>query len=280
MASLRDLLEKQKAERAAIAAKGNTNGQVVVGQIVQPQTVQKTIPKEDEQKTQNVASGNASDATAPIAASTPGAITAGNAGTVVEQGLMPEGLSAIQQLKWKKQHGQINKPISGNAGTKPQQSINAASVENNVSREPGPQAVQAQPASNAVAVAQEKINAPAPVASLSQTTDAQKTNDGSIDTTALRTNLDYLANNIENKELVGQVVRTIAVQLKNSPELGPYMSHADMNLIVRGARAAFATQARKKSAAKDEKEKKKGQSDDVMAMFKAAGLDGLQLKLK
>jgi len=55
--------------------------------------------------------------------------------------------------------------------------------------------------------------------SASQTADAQKTNDGLANISELKHNLAYLANNIDSKELVGQVVRTIATQLQKTPEL-------------------------------------------------------------
>lgn len=83
-----------------------------------------------------------------------------------------------------------------------------------------------------------------------------KTNDGTVDVESLRRNLEYLALNIEQKELVGNVVRTIAMQLRSQPELIPYMKEADVDLVVRGLRRSYNVAVR----AKTEKAEKKGKS--------------------
>lgn len=83
-----------------------------------------------------------------------------------------------------------------------------------------------------------------------------KTNDGTVDVESLRKNLEYLALNIEQKELVGNVVRTIAMQLRSQPELIPYMKEADVDLVVRGLRRSYNVAVRVKT----EKAEKKGKS--------------------
>lgn len=105
--------------------------------------------------------------------------------------------------------------------------------------------------------------------------DAEKKNDGTADVESLRRNLDYLANNIEQKELVGQVVRTIATQLKNAPELVPFMRDQDVDLVVKGLRRAFNVAARKKTETKEKKTKATGMEVDLMQSFKDAGFGGL-----
>jgi hypothetical protein len=98
------------------------------------------------------------------------------------------------------------------------------------------------------------------------------TSGGTADIETLRRNLAYLANNIDQVELVGQVVRTIAVQLKNSPELTPYMKNEDVDLVVRGLRRAYNIAARKRVENKEKKSKKDELTDELSQAFAAAGL--------
>lgn len=93
-----------------------------------------------------------------------------------------------------------------------------------------------------------------------------------IDVEALRKNLNYLAANIEQKELIGQVVRTIAVQLRSNPRICTFMQNTDYDLIVRGLRRAFNVRAYAKQQKKDEKVKKSARTSEVEQMFKDAGI--------
>lgn len=169
-----------------------------------------------------------------------------NEKSVREVPVPPPGLKGIQLLLWKKNHGNGQQ-----AEQSPQ--INKVETKNNTLVERGtdtkPQEV-----------------------SPSQIADNNKTNAGVADLGSLKQNLIYLANNIEQKELVGQVVRTIAVQLVNSPELTPHMTNADVNLVVRGLRSAYSIAARKKQDTKDARVKKSADTSELSAMFKEAGL--------
>lgn len=115
--------------------------------------------------------------------------------------------------------------------------------------------------------------------SASQTADAQKTNDGTANIEELKRNLAYLANNIENKDLVADVIRTIAVQIKNYPELFPHMTRGDVNLMVRGLRMAYQTAAMKKQEKKSSVKKNDAAVMEISQMMKDAGIDFSGLKL-
>lgn len=115
--------------------------------------------------------------------------------------------------------------------------------------------------------------------SASQTADAQKTNDGTVNIEELKRNLAYLANNIENKDLVADVVRTIAVQIKNYPELFPHMTRGDVNLMVRGLRMAYQIAAMKKQEKKSSVKKNDAAVMEISQMMKDAGIDFSGLKL-
>lgn len=87
-----------------------------------------------------------------------------------------------------------------------------------------------------------------------------------------KSNLEYLASNIEDRDAIKPVVQTIAVQLARNPQFQTSMVKADFNLIVRGIRRAYAQAVR----AKQEKRSKKSKDDDEMkaleAEFAAAGI--------
>jgi len=74
----------------------------------------------------------------------------------------------------------------------------------------------------------------------------------------LRTALTYLAEHIEHKELVGQVVRRIAQMLIVNPQFSTQMpmERKDFNLLVRGLRRSYNVAARKKTEKGEEKAKK------------------------
>lgn len=94
----------------------------------------------------------------------------------------------------------------------------------------------------------------------------------SADIAQLRANLDYLAANIDQRELVGQVVRTIAVQLKSNPVLGEGMVDADFDLLIRGLRKSYMVAARNKSEKRVAKAAKSADADEIGDMMKDLGI--------
>lgn len=135
----------------------------------------------------------------------------------------------------------------------PRQAI--AEIPNEIQR---PNIIQEQPTQVLVSAIPEETAFPAISQNTTTPTDRHdaKINDGTVDVESLRKNLEYLALNIEQKELVGNVVRTIAMQLRSQPELIPYMKEADVDLVVRGLRRSYNVAVR----AKTEKAEKKGKS--------------------
>lgn len=93
------------------------------------------------------------------------------------------------------------------------------------------------------------------------------------DLAKLRENLKFLAENIEQKDLVGQVVRTIAVQLKSNPAIAEGMIDSDFDLVVRGLRKAYMIAARNKTEKRVKTAAKNSELDEINNMFKAAGVN-------
>lgn len=174
-----------------------------------------------------------------------------NSSELSKEEIMPTGLSIMAQMKWKKEH--------------------AAQQSNTNS--------QSNPPANNVELMDEKKNvqdiSPTKGSELSasQAADQAKTNDGVANIEELKRNLAYLANHIENKDLVGGVIRTIGQQLKNSPELTPMMTNADVNLVVRGFRMAYQIAAMKKQEKVDNRKAKSKDDDALGAFLRDAGLD-------
>jgi hypothetical protein len=146
------------------------------------------------------------------------------------------------------------------------QNVNSATSSAN-SQNSSQQTTQISPAERPA------VSEPVQTLSASQSADALKQNDGSANIEELKSNLKYLAENIENRELVAQVVRTIALQLKNNRELTPHMANSDVNLMVRGLKAAYATAAFKKQEKSEKRTKTQKGADELSAMFKDAGID-------
>lgn len=118
-----------------------------------------------------------------------------------------------------------------------------------------------------------KINATtAAKPTIEEATAASASTGPSVDMEQLRRNLDYLAANIEQKELVGGVVRTIAMQLRNMPELGKFLQDDDFNLIVRGLRRAFNVAARAKTEKRAVRAEANQDVDDLSRMMKDMGI--------
>lgn len=89
----------------------------------------------------------------------------------------------------------------------------------------------------------------------------------------LRENLEYLANNIEHRAQVKQVVQTIMAQIIRNPQFKSGMNNGDFDLIVRGARASYEFAARRKTEGKTAKTAKSGQAAELMQMLKDSGID-------
>lgn len=94
-----------------------------------------------------------------------------------------------------------------------------------------------------------------------------------IDTEKLKANFEYLASNIEHREIIGQVVRTIMIQLIAQPELSKNLVNADFNLLMRGFRSAYVSAARRKTEIKEKKKAKTSEIDDLAAMFGQMGVE-------
>ena len=88
----------------------------------------------------------------------------------------------------------------------------------------------------------------------------------------LKQNLDFLANNIEQKDLVGQVVRTIGQQLAANPQFDTLLKKADFNLIVRGFRRAYNVAARKKVEGGEKRNSKDKDKEALEAMLRESGI--------
>lgn len=87
----------------------------------------------------------------------------------------------------------------------------------------------------------------------------------------LRRNLEYLAQNIDQREIVGQVVRTIAVQLAENPQFSTSMVNADFDLLVRGLRASHKVAAYKKTEKTTTRAKAKVDVDEFSNFMKDSG---------
>jgi len=83
----------------------------------------------------------------------------------------------------------------------------------------------------------------------------------------LKKNIAFLSANIEQKELVGQVVRTILVQLRRNPQFSTHMVDTDFDVITRGFRRSAVIAARKKTEKREAtaaKKKDKSEFSDFM----------------
>lgn len=244
MPSLREILDAQKQ------AKEKSNAAPILRSETVETTARPTLQKNETLPAEGSKTNGA------ILPASSGTETPGN--SVVEQG-PPAGLSPFQLLQWKKKNANkttnavhtetIREPVQSDAKTGLDEQRSGGVVSENGIPD------------NSVAST-----------SASQTADAQKTNDGQIDVEALRADLTYLANNIEQKEIVGQIVRKIAQQLRQSPELTPYMKDADVDLLVRGLRSSYAVAAIKRTEKKETGKVKSAMDNELAGAFAAAGL--------
>ncbi len=72
-----------------------------------------------------------------------------------------------------------------------------------------------------------------------------------IDVQVFKDALEVLANNIDNKEIVGQATASILQLIQDNENVKAMLQPADINLMVRGLRESYGTAIVKKSAKKE-----------------------------
>ena len=178
----------------------------------------------------------------------PAAITVVEPGPVIPT--MPAGLSMMQQMKWKKENAPKDAP--------------AIAVNSNTENSVG----QNQPVQQ---TENKTVSEPIKELSASQTADALKQNDGTANIAELKSNLEYLAANIENGPLVKDIVRTIATQVAQHPEIAKHMTRGEVNLMVRGLRSSYQVAAMNKQEKVDKKKKTDKGVDEIAQFMKDSG---------
>jgi hypothetical protein len=191
---------------------------------------------------------------------------------IVEEITPPPGLSGLRLAMWKReQEKKREKQIQNSPKQTPSQSQQQITTKDG--RPSNGRASEVQPSQSGGQNNNSASSNSGAETSASQTADAQKTNDGAIDVEELRRNLDYLANNIEQKELVGQVVRTIATQLHKNTSLQKFMRDSDVDLVVRAVRSSYQIAARKKTEKAESKKTNTAQMTQLQDAMKELGLD-------
>lgn len=242
-------LEKDKANAASSVGKTVENSQAPQG----PQKVE-TLPQEANSPQGGLpASGTGSGQTvAPVAPA-------------------ERQLTAIEKIKLRKQNAQMAAVQSENLPAASQEIVSKVNENQSDSLSSNANLGKLLPENTTGTVLAREAQA--------QSLTTNK-NDGTIAAEELRRNLTYLANNIEQKELVKQVVVTIAIQIKNNPALMNHMKNEDMDLMVRGMRRSYAIVARKKSEVREAKQSKSSAASELEKSFKEAGFGGFSLNLK
>lgn len=262
MSKLREMIEanKRKAEQNAQP-------------VLQPQAVQKeNNVKEGISGATHEPAGNSAGSvnqnSQPAGTSDNSVLGKEGPGTAGETS-PPAGLTGLALIRWKKEHGNKAPQTAPQSNAGPAQNISGQPDKVSASNTPQSQG----PSPNTA-------GGPSVEKSASGTADSQKSNNGTADLDALRGHLSFLAANITQKELVAQVVRTIAVQLQKTPELVGKMSEADVDLVVRGLRYAYSIAARKKAEIKETKSKNKADTSDLHKAFADNGLADAFASLK
>lgn len=93
------------------------------------------------------------------------------------------------------------------------------------------------------------------------------------ETETLKKNLAFLAANLDEPQIVGQILRTTVRQIQAAPELSAIMIDSDFDLIVLGARKAGRYVQRKKEEKSDARTKKQSQKAELEAFLKDSGID-------
>ncbi len=89
----------------------------------------------------------------------------------------------------------------------------------------------------------------------------------------LRGQVKFLIANIDSKDQVSGVVRSIMTKLQANPDLCVFFPDVDMNAVVRGARGSYKFQARAKEEKATKKTKKASAVSELSAEMAAMGLD-------
>lgn len=93
------------------------------------------------------------------------------------------------------------------------------------------------------------------------------------ETENLRRNLAFLAANLDEKEVIGQVLRTTVRQIQQHPELNAIMIDSDFDLIVQAARRSMKFTARKKEDKANVKASKADKKAELDKWLKDSGID-------
>lgn len=110
-----------------------------------------------------------------------------------------------------------------------------------------------------------ELEAPAEFAHAAQ---VEKFDSSSVET--LRASLEVLQNNINDKEIVGDAVYNLMINLQKDEKFRDQLSDADLGLMVAGMRAAYGVTVQRK-----QNNKKKRTSASTQAAEVASMLDGL-----
>lgn len=92
------------------------------------------------------------------------------------------------------------------------------------------------------------------------------------ETENLRKNLAFLAANMDEREILGQVLRTTVDQIRQHPELAAIMIDSDYDLIVAAARKSMKYAVRKKEEKVDKRTAKKDQTAELKEFLKDSGI--------
>lgn len=93
------------------------------------------------------------------------------------------------------------------------------------------------------------------------------------ETDTLRKNLAFLAANMEEKEVLGQVLRTTVRQIQQHPELSAIMIDNDYDLIVAAARRTTKYVQRKKEEGTEKRGKKAQEKEELDRWLKDQGIE-------
>lgn len=85
--------------------------------------------------------------------------------------------------------------------------------------------------------------------------------------------LKYLEENIEQKELIGQVVRSIMMMWRKNPQFSSSMTNAEEDIVCRGFMRAFNVAARRKTEEQGKKTAKKATVSELDELMKDAGFN-------
>jgi len=118
----------------------------------------------------------------------------------------------------------------------------------------------------AIAIAQRTVDlSPAPVAAGADDLLAAQN--------ALRSDIDFLLENFENKDAVGQVVRKIYLQLRTRPALAAIMSDTDYDNTMRALKKAYQHQALTRTEKRGKRAEKREAIDMVSQTLSDMGFD-------